>query len=104
MYPNTKISVIGGEQVALTLLTAKIQQLKAKGLEMSEKEQEEFKNKILEKYEQEGIAYYSSSRLWDDSIIDPIQTRNILAKLISISINSPFKKILITQYLECNTF
>jgi acetyl-CoA carboxylase carboxyltransferase component len=87
MYPNTKISVMGGEQVALTLLTVKIQQLKTKGLEMSEKEQEEFKNKI-----------------WDDGIIDPIQTRNILAKLIYISINSPFKKILITQYLECNTF
>lgn len=91
MYPTAKISVMGGEQAALTLLTVKIQQLKAKGLEMSEKEQEEFKNKIIAKYEQEGSAYYSTARLWDDGIIDPIQTRNILAKLISISLNRPFE-------------
>jgi acetyl-CoA carboxylase carboxyltransferase component len=90
MYPNTKISVMGGEQAALTLLTIKIQQPKSKGIEMSEKEQDEFKAKIIEKYDQEGSAYYSSARLWDDGIIDPVQTRNILAKLISISLNKPF--------------
>ena len=90
MYPNARISVMGGEQAALTLLTVKLQQLKSKGIELSQQEQEEFKEKMMQKYEQEASAYYSSARIWDDGIIDPIQTRNILGKIISVSLNKPF--------------
>lgn len=85
MYPNAKISVMGGEQAALTLLTVKEQQLKAKGLTMSEEEKEEFMKKIMEKYDYEGSAYYSSARLWDDGIIDPVKTRKALGKVLSIA-------------------
>lgn len=89
MYPNAKISVMGGEQAALTLLTVKEQQLKTKGLSMSKQEKEEFMKKIIEKYEYESSAYYSSARIWDDGIIDPIQTRKVLGKCLSIATYSP---------------
>lgn len=85
MYPNAKISVMGGEQAALTLLTVKEQQLKAKGLTMSEEEKQEFMKKIMEKYDYEGSAYYSSARLWDDGIIDPVKTRKVLGKVLSVA-------------------
>ncbi|MCX7758608.1 MAG: methylcrotonoyl-CoA carboxylase [bacterium] len=89
MYPNSKISVMGGEQAAMTLLTVKEQQLKSKGLYMNDEEKQEFIKKILDKYDYEGSAYYSSARLWDDGIIDPIHTRKILGKLLSIAAYSP---------------
>ncbi|MDW8132970.1 MAG: carboxyl transferase domain-containing protein [Candidatus Calescibacterium sp.] len=89
IYPNSKISVMGGEQAAMTLLTVKEQQLKSKGLYMNDEEKQEFIKKILEKYDYEGSAYYSSARLWDDGIIDPINTRKILGKLLSIAAYSP---------------
>lgn len=76
MWPNAKISVMGGEQAAGVLTTVKSK-------EMSEKELLAFKKSILEKYESEGSAYYSSARLWDDGVIDPVQTRDILGVLLS---------------------
>ncbi|MEN3014564.1 MAG: carboxyl transferase domain-containing protein [bacterium] len=91
MYPNAKISVMGGEQAALTLLTVKEQQLKAKGISMSEEEKQEFMKKIIEKYDYEGSAYYSSARLWDDGIINPIQTRKVLARVLSVCSYSPIE-------------
>jgi 3-methylcrotonyl-CoA carboxylase beta subunit len=78
MWPNSKISVMGGEQAAGVLSTVKIEQLKKQGKELSDKEIEEIKAPIIEKYEKEGNAYFSTSNLWDDGIIDPRQTRNIL--------------------------
>jgi 3-methylcrotonyl-CoA carboxylase beta subunit len=87
MWPNAKISVMGGEQAANVLLTVKMDQLAAKGQAMSAEEQAEFKRPTLEKYEHESSAYYSSARLWDDGIIDPADTRRVLALGISASLN-----------------
>jgi 3-methylcrotonyl-CoA carboxylase beta subunit len=87
MWPNAKISVMGGEQAANVLLTVKLEQLAAKGQTMSETEQFEFKKPILEKYEKESSAYFSTARLWDDGIIDPVDTRRVVAMGIAASLN-----------------
>jgi 3-methylcrotonyl-CoA carboxylase beta subunit len=86
MWPNARISVMGGEQAATVLLTVKQEQLALKGIQMTETEQAEFKKPILEKYERESSAYYSSARIWDDGIIDPIDTRRVLAMGLSSSL------------------
>ncbi len=86
MWPNARISVMGGEQAATVLLTVKQEQLAAKGIKMTEAEQAEFKKPILEKYDRESSAYYSSARLWDDGIIDPIDTRRVLAMGLASSL------------------
>ncbi len=91
MWPNAKISVMGGEQAANVLLTIKKDQKAAKGKPtMSPEEEAEFKRPILEKYTHEGSAYYSTARLWDDGVIDPVDTRMVLALGISASLNAPF--------------
>ncbi|MEY4615754.1 MAG: hypothetical protein RJB66_714 [Pseudomonadota bacterium] len=87
MWPNAKISVMGGEQAANVLLTVKLDQMAGQGKTMSAAEQDEFKRPTLEKYEQESSAYYSTARLWDDGIIDPVDTRRVLALGISASLN-----------------
>lgn len=87
MWPNAKISVMGGEQAANVLLTVKMDQMAAKGQQMSPVEQAEFKRPTLEKYETESSCYHSSARLWDDGIIDPADTRRVLALGISASLN-----------------
>jgi 3-methylcrotonyl-CoA carboxylase beta subunit len=87
MWPNAKISVMGGEQAANVLLTVKLDQMAAKGHTMGTEEQAEFKRPTLEKYEHESSAYYSSARLWDDGIIDPADTRRVLALGIAASLN-----------------
>ncbi|NUN06820.1 MAG: methylcrotonoyl-CoA carboxylase [Bdellovibrio sp.] len=87
MWPNAKISVMGGEQAANVLLTVKMDQMAAKKQTMSPEEQAEFKRPTLEKYDQESSAYYSTARLWDDGIIDPADTRRVLALGISASLN-----------------
>jgi acetyl-CoA carboxylase carboxyltransferase component len=89
MWPNARISVMGGEQAANVLLTIKLDQLKAEGKSMTPEQQEEFKRPILEKYEREGNPYYSTARIWDDGIIDPLDTRDVLALGISMSLNAP---------------
>jgi 3-methylcrotonyl-CoA carboxylase beta subunit len=87
MWPNARISVMGGEQAANVLLTVKIDQFAAKGQTMSPQEQADFKQPTLDKYEKESSAYFSTARLWDDGIIDPKDTRKILALGISASLN-----------------
>ncbi len=87
MWPNAKISVMGGEQAANVLLTVKMDQLAEKGQSMSIDDQQKFKAPTLAKYEAESSAYYSSARLWDDGIIDPKDTRRILGLGISASLN-----------------
>jgi acetyl-CoA carboxylase carboxyltransferase component len=89
MWPTAKISVMGGEQAADVLLTVKLKQLEEKGQTMSEEEKQNLKKPILEKYEREGSAYYATARLWDDGIIDPIDTRIALSLGISMSLNAP---------------
>ncbi len=91
MWPNARISVMGGEQAANVLLTVKKDQLAAKGGKaMSPAEEEEFKRPTLEKYELEGSAYYSTGRLWDDGVIDPADTRMVLGLALSASLNAPW--------------
>lgn len=91
MWPNARISVMGGEQAAGVLLTVKQDQLEARGEPvMDAKQQEAFTKPILDKYETEGSAYYSSARLWDDGIIDPVDTRMVLALGIAASLNGPW--------------
>ncbi len=89
MWPNARISVMGGEQAANTLLTVKLEQMKREGAAMTEAEQKEFLRPTLEKYETESSVYYSSARLWDDGVLDPIETRAALALGIAASMNAP---------------
>ncbi len=89
MWPNAQISVMGGQQAASVLLTVRLENLRAEGHDLSPQEQEEFMAPILEKYQQEGSAYYSTARLWDDGIIDPLDTRSYLALGISAAMNAP---------------
>ncbi len=90
MWPNAKISVMGGEQAANVLVTVKQDQYRAMGKEMPPEEIEKMRNPILEKYEREGSAYYSTSRLWDDGILDPVNTRKVIAMGIASSLNQKF--------------
>ncbi|MCB0347260.1 MAG: methylcrotonoyl-CoA carboxylase [Bdellovibrionales bacterium] len=90
MWPNAKISVMGGEQAANVLLTVKMEQMAREGKKMTAADQDEFKKPILEKYESESSCYYSTARVWDDGIIDPADTRKVLAMGISASYNKPW--------------
>jgi 3-methylcrotonyl-CoA carboxylase beta subunit len=91
MWPNAKISVMGGEQAANVLTTVRQDGLRYKGKkEMSESEVAQFQKPILEKYEKEGSCYYSTARIWDDGIILPHQTRDILGLALSMGHNSEF--------------
>ena len=92
MYPNSKISVMGGEQAANVLITVKEDQLRAAGKSLSAEERESMLQSILKKYEEEGSAYYSTSRLWDDGIIDPTDTRKILGLAIAVSQNKRYEQ------------
>ncbi|MEI6748574.1 MAG: carboxyl transferase domain-containing protein [Bacteroidota bacterium] len=90
MWPNAKISVMGGEQAAGVLITVKEDQLKAKGQSLSSTDRDEMRNSIMKKYAEEGSAYYSTARMWDDGIIDPADTRKVLAMGIAMSLNKKF--------------
>jgi len=92
MWPNARISVMGGEQAATVLATVKRDAIEAKGGQWSAEEEEAFKAPIRERYEHEGHPYFASARLWDDGIIDPVDTRRVLAMAISASQNSPIEK------------
>lgn len=90
MWPNARISVMGSEQAANVLLTVKQDQLaRQKQPILSPQQAEEFQRPILEKYEHEGSPYYSTARLWDDGIIDPVETRQVLALALSVVLNAP---------------
>ena len=88
MWPNSRISVMGGEQAASVLATVKRDGMEARGQEWSEKEEEEFKAPIREKYEEQGHPYYATARLWDDGIIDPADTRRVLSLALATSMNN----------------
>jgi 3-methylcrotonyl-CoA carboxylase beta subunit len=87
MWPNARISVMGGEQAASVLATVRRDGLKP-GETWSADEEEKFKTGIRADYERQGSPYYSSARLWDDGIIDPVQTRDVLGLCISASLNA----------------
>jgi 3-methylcrotonyl-CoA carboxylase beta subunit len=89
MWPNARISVMGGEQAAGVLATVKRDGLEAAGKTWSAEEEAAFKAPIREQYETQGHPYYASARLWDDGVIDPADTRRVLALGLSASMNAP---------------
>jgi 3-methylcrotonyl-CoA carboxylase beta subunit len=89
MWPNARISVMGGEQAASVLATVKRDNIEAGGKTWSQVEEEEFKAPIRDQYETEGNPYYATARLWDDGIIAPAETRRVLALAFSAALNAP---------------
>jgi 3-methylcrotonyl-CoA carboxylase beta subunit len=89
MWPNARISVMGGEQAASVLATVRRDGLEARGEEWSTDDEEAFKAPIRDQYEHQGSPYFSTARLWDDGIIDPLDTRRILALGITAALNAP---------------
>jgi acetyl-CoA carboxylase carboxyltransferase component len=89
MWPNARISVMGGEQAASVLTTVKRDQLAREGKPLTEADEAAIRDPILDKYEHEGSPYYSTARLWDDGIVDPIDTRKLLALGLSAAYNAP---------------
>ena len=89
MWPNARISVMGGEQAASVLATVKRDQLEAAGRSWSADDEESFKAPLREQYERQGHPYYATSRLWDDGVIDPADTRRVLALGLSAALNAP---------------
>jgi acetyl-CoA carboxylase carboxyltransferase component len=89
MWPNARISVMGGEQAAGVLTTVKRDQLAREGKTLDAREEQAIRKPILEKYEIEGSPYYSTARIWDDGILDPAQTRQTLALALSAAFNAP---------------
>jgi acetyl-CoA carboxylase carboxyltransferase component len=89
MWPNARISVMGGEQAAGVLTTVKRDQLAREGRELSAEEERAIRDPILEKYDTKGSPYYSTARLWDDGILDPGETRQALALGLSAAYNAP---------------
>jgi 3-methylcrotonyl-CoA carboxylase beta subunit len=88
-WPNSRISVMGGEQAAGVLVQVKKDQLEEKGQKLSAEEEQKMRDPILQKYESEGHPLYATARLWDDGVIDPRQTRGALALALSASLNAP---------------
>jgi 3-methylcrotonyl-CoA carboxylase beta subunit len=89
MWSNARISVMGGEQAAGVLTDVKIRQLEKEGRKLTEKEIEAIRKPVLDKYEEQASPYYSTARIWDDGVIDPLDTRIVLALGISASLNAP---------------
>jgi 3-methylcrotonyl-CoA carboxylase beta subunit len=89
MWPNARISVMGGEQAASVLATVRRDGIEAKGGKWSAEEEAAFKQPITTQFEQQAHPYYASARLWDDGVIDPTDTRRVLALGLSASLNAP---------------
>ena len=100
-WPNARISVMGGEQAASVLATVRRDGIEARGDNWSDAEEEAFKAPIREQYETQGHPYYASARLWDDGIIDPADTRRVLALAISASLNAPIEQNRISACSGC---
>jgi 3-methylcrotonyl-CoA carboxylase beta subunit len=93
MWPNARISVMGGEQAASVLATVRRDQLDARGEHWPVEDEEAFKQPIRDQYEHQGHPYYATARLWDDGVIDPKQTRTVLGLAISAAANAPLEPI-----------
>jgi 3-methylcrotonyl-CoA carboxylase beta subunit len=89
MWPNAKIGVMGAQQAAGVLVQVKQEQAKRAGEEFSEAQADTLRLPLVQQYEQQAHAFYSSARLWDDGVIDPAQTRTILALALSAALNAP---------------
>lgn len=92
MWPNARISVMGGEQAASVLATVRRDGIEAKGDAWSAQEEEAFKTPIRRQYEEQGHPYYATARLWDDGVIDPADTRRVLALGLSAALNAPVQE------------
>jgi 3-methylcrotonyl-CoA carboxylase beta subunit len=92
MWPNARISVMGGAQAAGVLAAVKRAALERDGKKWSTEEEAAFRQPVLEQYEREGHPYYASARLWDDGVIDPADTRRVLGLAISASLNAPIEE------------
>jgi len=92
MWPNARISVMGGEQAASVLATVRRDAIEASGNGWSAEEEEAFKAPIRDGYESQGHPYYATARLWDDGIIDPVDTRGHLARGLAIAANAPVER------------
>jgi 3-methylcrotonyl-CoA carboxylase beta subunit len=93
MWPNARISVMGGDQAAAVLATVHRDQLEARGLSWSVEDEESFRQPIREQYEHQGSPYYSTARLWDDGIIDPLQTREVLSQALGVASMTPLPPV-----------
>jgi 3-methylcrotonyl-CoA carboxylase beta subunit len=91
MWPNARISVMGGEQAATVLATIRREAIEAKGGSWSAEEENAFKAPLRAQYEREGHPYYASARLWDDGVIDPADTRTVLGLALSSAMNRPIE-------------
>jgi 3-methylcrotonyl-CoA carboxylase beta subunit len=91
MWPNARIGVMGGEQAASVLSTLRRDAIEAKGGSWPAEEEERFKAPLRDQYETQGHPYYASARLWDDGIIDPADTRTVLALALSATLNAPIE-------------
>ena len=91
MWPNARVSVMGGAQAASVLATVKRDGIEAKGGSWSKEEEEAFKQPILEQYDRNGHPYYASARLWDDGVIAPEDTRRVLGLALSAALNAPIE-------------
>jgi 3-methylcrotonyl-CoA carboxylase beta subunit len=92
MWPNARISVMGGEQAASVLATVKRDNFEAQGKQWSKEEEEQFKAPLRKQYEEQSDSYYATARLWDDGLIDPAETRQVLAQGLSAAINAPIQE------------
>ena len=93
MWPNARISVMGGDQAAAVLATVRREQADARGQEWPAEAEEQFKAPIREQYEHQGNPYYSTARLWDDGVIDPRDTRDVLGLALSVAANAPLEPV-----------
>ncbi|MFW6340817.1 MAG: carboxyl transferase domain-containing protein, partial [Wenzhouxiangella sp.] len=90
-WPNARISVMGGEQAASVLATVRRDALEARGEDWPAEDEEQFKAPIREQYETQGNPYYATARLWDDGIIDPVDTRRVLGLALAVAANAPLE-------------
>jgi 3-methylcrotonyl-CoA carboxylase beta subunit len=93
MWPNARISVMGGEQAAAVLATVRRDQLEEAGATWGDEEEERFREPLRRQYEEQGNPYYATARLWDDGIIDPRDTRTALGLALSVCANAPLPPI-----------
>jgi len=93
MWPNARISVMGGDQAASVLATVRRDQMQARGEQWPAEAEEEFRRPVREQYERQGDPYYSTARLWDDGIIDPLDTRRVLGLALSAAANAPLEPV-----------
>ncbi|RPF28090.1 carboxyl transferase domain-containing protein [Georgenia muralis] len=98
MWPNARISVMGGEQAATVLATVRRDRIEADGGTWSEADEEEFRAPVRERYERQGSPYYATARLWDDGVIDPVDTRRVLGLALAATANAPIPRPLPALY------